>query len=199
MVKGTAIAKFWSAVVKPGTVLRTGNKLKFKNHAAKWGWDGEIDTLYVRQCYEEAVETINVKNRIVVQGTPGIGKSIFIFYLLYALVRQAREKGLPIPTFEIADQNEKRYFLTVVGGNGVVTTEGDTPDIIITDAVGRPVPGCKEKYIHVSSLYNKNLKDVLNNIATRSDRAIITFPVFSRDEYLDSDGTTYSTVCLHWL
>lgn len=135
----------------------------------------------------------------MVLGTSGIGKTIFAFYLVYKLVCQAREEGNPIPTFELADAREHTHFLKVVEGKGVVSATGNSPDYVITDAVARINSGCKKKYIHIASLHNTHLRHLLNSIAPSKDCAEITFPVFSRDEYLESDETEGSAVCLYWL
>ena len=48
--------------------------------------------LYVRQSYETIAETIlkGVQKRTIVTGTPGIGKSFFLVYLLWRLVRERK-------------------------------------------------------------------------------------------------------------
>lgn len=199
VIERGAIAKFWSAVVQPSEItVQTRNKLKFNDNSIQWGWErGSVGTLYIRECYRQAVNTIKDYKTIVVLGTPGIGKSIFIFYLVYVLVRRAIRKKVEIPTFELSDRDKTRYFLTVVEGKGVVMSDGDIPDYVITDTVARPNAVCTKKYIHVTSLHNENMKDLWNSMAASEDSTDITFPVFSRDEYLESDGTESNTVCLY--
>lgn len=143
------------------------------------------------------MDIIDDKKTIVVFGTPGVGKSIFIFYLVYVLVHRAIKKKVAIPTFELSDRDKTRYFLTVVEGKGVVMSDDDIPDYVITDTVARPNAACTKKYIHVTSLHNENMKDLWNSMAASEDSTDISFPVFSRDEYLESDGTESNTVCLY--
>jgi hypothetical protein len=98
----------------------------------------------------------------MLDGTPGIGKSLFIFYFIYAVVNQAIEKGEHIPTFLIADRD------------------------------GRSNPSFTTQYIHVSSINNVNVKDVRKLMDQRQrpnkkTRQTIWFAGFSLVEYLEID------------
>jgi len=131
----------------------------------------------------------------MLDGTPGIGKSLFIFYFIYAVVNQAIEKGEHIPTFLIADRDGCGYFLRVdSNGNGIVhqpTTEL-TPDYLITDTKGRSNPSFTKQYVHVSSINNVNVKDVRKLMEQRQPqnkktRQTIWLAGFSLVEYLEID------------
>jgi len=131
----------------------------------------------------------------MLEGTPGIGKSLFIFYFIYVVVNQAIEKGENIPTFLIADRDGNGYFLRVdSNGNGMVhqpTTEL-TPDYLITDTKGRSNPSFTKQYIHVSSINNVNVKDVRKLMEQRQrknkkTRKTIWLEGFSLEEYFEID------------
>ena len=113
--KENNVYKFWSAVVQPDAVAvdQTGKKLTFKNGVTRWGWDRDVDQLYIRECYTKAIGTLDTADMAMLEGTPGIGKSLFIFYFIYVIVRQAREKGDVLPTFLISDRDGTGYFLRV--------------------------------------------------------------------------------------
>jgi DNA replication protein DnaC len=50
------------------------------------------NTLYVRESYQRIVSSIKPRyiNKVIVTGTPGIGKSFFLIYLLWELVKQKK-------------------------------------------------------------------------------------------------------------
>ena len=58
----------------------------------RWGWTRDVDVLYLRDCYISAFDTLSGADMAMLEGTPGIGKSLFIFYFIYAVVNQAIEK-----------------------------------------------------------------------------------------------------------
>ncbi|RYH00513.1 hypothetical protein EON65_49290 [archaeon] len=195
--KGNEVYDFWSAVVQPGTVLfdQTGKKLTFKDGVTQWGWTRDVEDLYVRDCYISAVQTLSEVDMAMLEGTPGIGKSLFIFYYIYILVLQAQEREERVPTFLIADRDGTEYFLRVDSNeSGIVhkpTTE--TPDYLITDTKGRANPSFTKQYIHVSSINNKNVKDVRKLMEQRQrkykkTRRTIYLPGFSLEEYFEIDG-----------
>eukprot|EP01039_Chlorochromonas_danica_P011316 gene11316-12628_t len=196
--KGNEIYDFWCAVVKPDAVVRdsTGKKLRFKDGLTRWGWTRDVDELYVRDCYTTAIQTLGNVDIAMLEGTPGVGKSLFIFYLIYKVVFLSREQGQCIPTFLIADRDGTGYFLSVdLNGNGIVrapTTE--TPDYLITDTRGRSNPSFTTQYIHVSSINNSNVKDVRklmdqgHHRKGEKERRTIYLPGFSVEEYLEIDG-----------
>ncbi len=191
--KGNQIYDFWSAVVQPDAVSvdQTGKKLTFKDGVTKWGWTRNVRDLYVRDCYTSTVQTlIDEVDMAMLDGTPGIGKSLFIFYYIYMIVNLAKEKGEPVPTFVIADQDGREYFLGIdSNGNGIVrqpTTE--TPDYLITDTKGRANPSFIKQYLHVSSINSINLKMEQRNPKSKKKRRTIYLPGFSWEEYFELDG-----------
>jgi hypothetical protein len=204
--KGNEIYDFWSAVVKPNAVVAdtTAKKLSFGDGDAMWGWTRDADELYIRDCYKEAIRILDNSDMAMIEGTPGIGKSLFIFYFIYTVVRQAKDNSQEIPTFLIEDRDGNGYFLRVDdNGNGIVhkpTTE--TPDYLITDTKGRSNPSFAKLYLHVSGINNVNVKDVKKLMDQRQPRAhktrsVIYLPGFSLEEYLEIDGGKVDQVSMY--
>jgi hypothetical protein len=195
--EGNDVYDFWCAVVKKDAVSldETGKKLAFRDGRTRWGWTRDVDDLYVRACYTSAIDTLDGADMAMLEGTPGIGKSLFIFYFIYMVVKQAIEKGENLPTFLIADRDGKGYFLRVdSNGNGIVhkPTTDLTPDYLITDTKGRSNPSFTKQYIHVSSINNKNVKDVRKLMEQRQrrnkkTRQTIWLAGFSLEEYFEID------------
>ena len=190
--QGNPIYDFWIAVNQPDAVKTNGKNIIFTETAA-WGWNSDTKVLYERDCY---IHTLNAivqhrnKGPHIVEGTPGIGKSMFIFYFIYKLVLQARELNDKIPTFLIVGRTGNQYFLGVDNDGSAVVhrpISSITPDYIITDTVGISEAHCSLKYIHVTSINNIEMKVVLKVMMDISGSTIF-MPVFSLEEYLDCDG-----------
>lgn len=151
--------------------------------------------LYVRDCYVKAIETLRGARIAMIDGTPGIGKTMFIFYFIYAMVTQSRENGEGIPTFIIRDCAGTNFFLTLdATGNGIVVSDKDKdilerPDYRITKNFGECYSNCRKQYIHVVGTCSRSTRDVkrLMEDDARHGRHL-RFPVFSWDEYRDLDG-----------
>jgi len=185
-------------VVQPNAVNvdSTGKKLSFVNGGAQWGWTRDVDELYIRDCYTETIRTLDKADMAMIGGTPGIGKSVFIFYFIYVIVSRAKENKEKIPTFLIRDCDGIGYFLRVDdNGYGIVyepkTTE--TPDYLITDTIGRSNPSFTKLYLHVSSINNVNVKDLYKLMLNRQPKANKTrpqiyLPGFTLEEYFEIDG-----------
>lgn len=203
--KGNEIYDFWSAVVQPGAVSvdSTGKKLSFKD-GTLWGWTRDVDDLYIRDCYTQVIATLGNADIAMIEGTPGIGKSLFIFYFIYMIVIAAKDNDQKIPTFLIEDRDGFGYFLKVDdNGCGIVhkpTTE--TPDYLITDTKGRSNPSFAKLYLHVTSINNVNVKDVHKLMDQRQPKANKTrpkiyLPGFSLEEYFEIDGGEVDQVSVY--
>jgi hypothetical protein len=61
-----------------------------------------LKALYIRKCYKKIASSINPGiNKTIITGTMGIGKSIFLIYLLWKLVQEGKRVLLIYPEFNI--------------------------------------------------------------------------------------------------
>jgi hypothetical protein len=80
--------------------------------------DESMNSIYIRDCYATIAEEILARNKnATITGTPGIGKSLFLFYLLFKLV-QAKQRVI----FHYSDDiiyydAEQNVFEAVKAGN----------------------------------------------------------------------------------
>jgi hypothetical protein len=125
------IARFTGLAVSPSdTDIKT---LTFQGHlddtreSAKWGPSFAFSQLveraeYVR-CWEDIRKMPDLKF-VLLRGTKGIGKSVFIYWLIYKLVNEALGRGSTIPSILLithGDAHGKKYeLLTVVNNKPVV-------------------------------------------------------------------------------
>ena len=94
--------------------------------------------LYNRACYDKILVSMANKSKVLVKGTPGIGKTTFLFRLLVKIVETAHEssKNAPIPSIVIHFWDASPYWLC---GDGTVEAYDNTshaaPDYYLSDAV----------------------------------------------------------------
>lgn len=190
------VSQFWTALIHDiDCVTEVNGKLIINRREVRWGWDNDVYELYVRQCYEEAVAelmSLGDNSMAIVVGSPGIGKTLFIFYFIYRQVKRAMESSQPIPTFVLGDRSGKQLFLCVdANGNAtamsVTTMPPQIPDYWITDTYGYSSPTYEIQCIHVTSVNNKNMEDIDKLFTQKRKRRQFIFPVFSYDEYVECD------------
>ncbi len=66
--------------------------------------DTSLNSLYIRECYRAIASSIlegNGSHKAIITGTPGIGKSLFLIYLLWNLVKEGKRVLLIYGTFNI--------------------------------------------------------------------------------------------------
>jgi hypothetical protein len=100
----------------------------------------ETDELLRRNEYLRIINRLkaNAKYKYVfIRGPNGIGKSLFIYYLICSLVIEAKEQSQAIPSFVLYHADGARYYLYVDKNNvpNVVPSKGrdSIPDYFISD------------------------------------------------------------------
>jgi len=85
-------ADFWSSVKKIESIMEAGKMYKFEGEMVKCGsayseGDGSTSRgFYVRKCYSTFYDYVlesKSRSHLIITGTPGIGKSLFFYYLLH--------------------------------------------------------------------------------------------------------------------
>lgn len=166
-----------------------------------WG-DSRVDTLFVRPVYETALGDIAGHSTALIEGTTGVGKSMFIFYFMHRKVREAINGGLKIPTFLFEKQDasgvKTSLYFFISGGNAAVVNQidplrlpygSDLPDYYITDSCPTTSACANIQVLHVSSSGNSNfLNYLLKTFDEIHDGISILFPPFSFPEYVLADG-----------
>lgn len=136
-----ALSLLWTYIAGGEVIEGMSNGVKtvsFKGHSdsssvcARWGPSYSFSVLVERAEYVRCWERMRSKpwQFIILRGTKGIGKSVFIFWLIYKLVEEARagsgSKGeMPtMPTFMLISSGSKGktvyHLLSVVNGTPLV-------------------------------------------------------------------------------
>ena len=138
-----------------------------------------MDSLYIREAYEELFEIIwkNQQdkeskmriNRMAITGTPGIGKSVFLFYILWRLANIESTKTVILHR----QMNHRRIYVFQNGGCWIVSSGADIqmfltdPDTwYLTDALLTPPDSVEAVTILVSSPAEKYYSDFLKYSST---------------------------------
>ncbi|RHZ77618.1 hypothetical protein Glove_174g112 [Diversispora epigaea] len=79
------LINLWNALKN----TRLNKQDEFLQLSGKTSFLGDIDVIYIRKCYRDLLEIVFDKNirRIRISGNPGIGKSVFTYYILYKLAQ----------------------------------------------------------------------------------------------------------------
>ena len=130
----------------------------------------------------------------MINGTPGIGKSLFIiFRFIYITVAEAKASRLPIPTFVYSNRKENQFYLHFNTNNESVVSiykleSCSTPNYFISDTIANETFSVSKLNIHVSSIHHDGNWKFRNSFHNESGQ-VISFPTFSFEEYQRCDGS----------
>ena len=103
---------------------------------AKWGANN-TSTLVVRECYDTIITTIRDKEyaNVLLKGTPGIGKSFFMYYFIFSLVKNNSHK-IVIAVAYLVRETPKIIYISVDGQDvTVLNSYAPVPDYYFSDSV----------------------------------------------------------------
>ena len=106
-------------------------------------WFGGVKKLYNRKCYDAITDRIKTSSltHLLVIGTPGIGKTLYLQIFLVHLARTARAENRATPSIHYAyyDVGGKLVILSLLADGSVVDISGDKnvpdPDYMLSDSV----------------------------------------------------------------
>ena len=87
------------ALVKKGVSKKNTNNREW-SLSGGIQWIGGVDIFYNRKCYDTIQNNIANMSAVLVKGTPGIGKTMFLQRVLVDIVEAARETGEALPTID---------------------------------------------------------------------------------------------------
>ena len=134
-------AKIWKSICAEEIKAEEG-RLTFSSSDVQW----PLNTikLYERDVYKSITEDIlrNQFSCVYITGTSGIGKSLYLLYFMYALVRESIVNATTVPTI-FYKTREGESFLLLPDGNvmkstmaiPVFTRETGVPNYVLIDSV----------------------------------------------------------------
>ncbi|CAN0454092.1 unnamed protein product, partial [Ectocarpus sp. 8 AP-2014] len=164
----------------------TNNTLELANGTVFIGHREMGSKLSIRSCYKDLSKIIidgainDSMDNIVVTGTPGIGKSVFGYYLLYLL----RLEGKTV----VFEQKEKWYRFSdegVVQGRFETFSDAgflnDPAGWYLSDPEGKP----REGFTGITVVLVSPEKDKTNEFLKQDTACLLFMPVWSEDELLE--------------
>ncbi|CAM9895128.1 unnamed protein product, partial [Ectocarpus sp. 4 AP-2014] len=142
--------------------------------------------LFIRSCYKDLSKIIidgpinGSTNNIVVTGTPGIGKSVFGYYLLYLLRRDGKtvvfeQKG---KWYRFSDEGVVQGRFETFSDAGFLD---DPAGWYLSDPEGKP----REGFTGVTVVLVLPGNDKTNQFLKQDDACLLIMPVWSEDELLE--------------
>jgi predicted DNA-binding WGR domain protein len=188
---------YWAAInqaiapIAETIVFANVRKVQFTN-TAKWGPVRKSE-IFIRPCYDQTIdllyEMVNNAPELAfgfVEGSSGIGKTVWIFYFIYRVVR-ANIEAQPKPTFVYQDPFGANFYFYYDNTGVPVVCKGSPqdrdPDYFISDTFPREAAAAKKLQVHVASAGNPD-KKWKNFLKDQDHKLIRVFPPFSREEHL---------------
>lgn len=183
----------WTSIVNDQLIKNDDNPRLWSlrdgdNNGIKW--IGDVDVLFNRPCYEVITEDIENASlsHVLVIGTPGIGKTLFLQAFLVHLVRRARVEGRALPTIHYMyfDDGAKLVTLSLLA-DGVVdishVANRPKPDYLLSDSVDLVTASSRILSLEVASDKQASYKCFAKPVKQASWKGkTIVMPLFSLDE-----------------
>ena len=159
------LAELWRAIVNGQVEQSVKGKVWTLKESSTLKWHGDITSLYIRDEYKRIFRELVAKRNtnVLVVGTPGIGKSSFLNYVLVKIGElEGKASGSTI-VFSKYSGGEKKHYLLRMDGTSYATTV-DSSDIRtctyrLSDSVDIDSAPTNKFNLEVSSTSNLNYKE----------------------------------------
>jgi hypothetical protein len=171
-------AKIWKSICAEEIKAEEG-RLTFSSPDVRW--PSNTIKLYERDVYKSITEDI-LRNQflcVYITGTSGIGKSFYLLYLMYALVRESIVNATTIPTI-FYKTREGESFLLLPDGKvmkstmafPVFTREMGVPNYVLIDSVVHSVDLQYGPHIMVASntMFFKEFQKRMTEVGSKSKK-----------------------------
>jgi DNA polymerase III delta prime subunit len=184
-LKQMPIYKIWSHICN-GFITEVDYFLQFEDDDLKW--EEEVKYLLVRDCYEDLynklVEAMQTKSKRgqhwLLLGTPGIGKTLFGLYLIYKIVKSAKNNsGENIPSFIYSDREGEAVYLSFDGQPRIASYRKQVADYVISDTIRKSSAVAQMFNLHITSVNNEGA-DAINKYNSANK---LCMDVFAFEEY----------------
>ena len=154
-------SRFWKALVDGKAEWKSSSKSWLLPKEFSWlGDSGNVINLYNRECYDEICQYIkeaptNKELLILIMGTPGIGKTMFLGRILVDIVAKskvAKAEGNcyePLINYYAGSEEKDQYRLLWNGS--VVRADANSVDIELSDSVDIKIPRARVLSLEVAS------------------------------------------------
>lgn len=154
----------WSSIVN-GHVIKNDGMWSLRDNGT---WNG-LQVLYNRKCYDEIIEQLKRFSCALIYGTPGIGKSTFLFRYLVHIVEERRKNNGAIPSIIFASRvglETVEYWLHGDGRVEIIPTAQRSADYYLSDSVDSPTIRANTLHLEVASENENNYHQFRKHIIT---------------------------------
>ena len=141
---------------------------------AKKPWIGGVTTFYNRVCYDNLVAEMENKKLILVKGTPGIGKTMFLQRLLVDIVQKVQkaansQKSFPTIDYVRCEKGVTKTYRLLHDGKVILSDDPSAVDYELSDSVDMGSPHGTKYTIEVASNKDRNYKEFGKRLMERKD------------------------------
>ena len=122
------LIQFWNAVINPDGIVKVDSVWALRNGAQ---WIGNLHSMFVRDCYVTLANTLlnDVTSISLILGIKGIGKTVFLNYLIVRIVEKFRALNQAIPdiVYTWKPDTIKRVRFSAASGVSVMGSSSPAP------------------------------------------------------------------------
>ena len=147
-----------------------------------------MKSLYVRGCYTDILKNIedNSRTHVLVRGTPGIGKSAFLYYLIYYYAQSTAVNISFCLTYLNGEVKEKYYLIRENNQPCVTEHMFGLPDYYFSDSVDIEAAGTATKltilFASIDERHYKDFEKVQQSLGTSVNSWDIYMPLVEIEE-----------------
>jgi hypothetical protein len=171
----------WKAIVE-GTVIKDGRQWTLPDSSK---WPGDVLKFHDRLCYDTNIATIGKRKKVLISGTAGIGKTMFLIRLLDHIVETSPGRTLNTSVVYVDEEagTTLRYRLLADGSmTHYDPLKHQVPDYLLSDSVD--LQNAKSTKLSLMVASEKKAKCVFQKRVNEanSDGSNITMPPFTQSE-----------------
>lgn len=147
---------FWNALLSGG-VKKIGKTWSLNDNSP---WIGGVKVFYNRECYDDLINEYGDNKLVLIMGTPGIGKTMFLQRILVDIVEKCDGNYANLPVVDYVTRDLQGVVVYRLNSNGTVTI-GDVNEVdyVLSDSVDIHHPRGKTCTILVASDKDSNYNE----------------------------------------
>jgi hypothetical protein len=136
-------------------------------------WIGGVETFYNRECYDTIQNDIGNMKAVLVKGTPGIGKTMFLQRVLVDIVEESKLAGADFPTINYVREEDDGVRKYRLNQNGTITHANvNSVDYCLSDSVDLKVVSGTTLTLEVASVKDANYNTFSKRVAEAGNKGM---------------------------
>ena len=136
-------------------------------------WIGGVETFYNRECYDTIQNDIKDLMAVLVKGTPGIGKTMFLQRVLVDIVEKSKLSEADYPTINYVREEDDGVRKYRLNQNGTITHANvNSVDYCLSDSVDLKVVSGTTLTLEVASVKDANYNTFSKRVAEAGNKGM---------------------------